>query len=180
MFPNDIRPVEETSERGAGKPVKMLQTHKQPLLVSGLPTDPEASGEPSKSFTEISKSKEAQKLATPLKSRSRPPEFLQKESTAPMRTVTPFRALAPPVLKSDGPGTRGCDAPIILKRLAAPNFGSVAKDTTNMMAVTALDIPAMDIMQMGDLGPVGEKLELERGLLVSPEKGNKKKGRFLR
>ena len=181
MFPNDTRSALETPKKRTDIPVKTLRLLKPPPAISVGTANSVPSAEPSKLTTASTRLNDSPKLVTPLKARSRPPGFLPRDSTTPARTTTPFRALALPVLREDGTGEEeDDDVTAKLKKLPAPNFGLVSKDAAKMTAVTALDVPAMDMMQMGDFGPVGEKLELERGLLVSPEKGNKRKGRFLR
>ena len=113
--------------------------------------------------------------ATPLKARIRPPDFFSKDSPSTSRTVTPLKALIRPALQLEELEETGRD--VEWKKLPAPNFDITSKDKAKMMTVTSLDLPAMDIR--ADVEPVGDVLELQRGLLVSPEKGSKRRERFL-
>jgi hypothetical protein len=121
-------------------------------------------------------------MTTPLKSRLRPPDFRTSETelTTPARKVLPFNAYIIPHAISPvvgGPSAAAADSPNF-KRLPAPKFDLSAKDRGKMGKVSELDMPVVEMV--AEVEPVGEVLELQRGLLVSPEKGDRRRGRFVR
>ncbi|KAL5510964.1 hypothetical protein ACEPAG_3683 [Sanghuangporus baumii] len=118
-------------------------------------------------------------LVTPFANRIRPPELRAKRpnSVTPARKVMSFLALPVPVAIPDETPAKSSAAPS--KRPPLPKFdlGGVEKKG-KLMVMTALEPPTVELPEEKEV--VGEALELQRGLLVSPEKGDRKRGRFIR
>ncbi|KAL5498120.1 hypothetical protein ACEPAH_2250 [Sanghuangporus vaninii] len=109
----------------------------------------------------------------------RPPELRAERSSpvTPARKIMSFLALPIPMSIPDETLAESSAAPS--KRPPLPKFelGGVEKKR-KLMVMTALEPPMVELPEEKEV--VGEALELQRGLLVSPEKGDRKRGRFVR
>ncbi|KAH8115113.1 hypothetical protein DFH11DRAFT_1507998 [Phellopilus nigrolimitatus] len=115
--------------------------------------------------------KSSDSSTTPLTSRIHRSDVISANLTTPARKVVPFHALPKPKIEflTAEPSTE-------LKPLAPPKFDF--GERRKMKAMTALGQPLNVEVDDGEGEMTGEALELERGLLVSPQKGNEKKKRF--
>lgn len=159
--------------KAAETPTKAFRVLKPPSLASQTPTKERTvpAGVPQSAGVVYS----PQHSETPVRTRIRPADIFAKELASEDKVFSPFKTLARPVLRIDDPGSRG-ESP--LKKLPAPNFELAAKNVSKMTFMTSLDIPIAGVTE--DESPSGVSLEMHRGLLVSPEKGSKKRARFQR
>ncbi|EJD04789.1 uncharacterized protein FOMMEDRAFT_166578 [Fomitiporia mediterranea MF3/22] len=113
-------------------------------------------------------------ITTPLVNRIRPPDLrsMSSDVATPGRKVVPFHALQVPSLDEASGET-----PSSLKPLPAPNFDLGGRSKGKLSAMKALEPPILDLPEEE---PSDEHVELQRGLLVSPEKGEKRRNRFVR
>ncbi|KAL5524936.1 hypothetical protein ACEPAF_8805 [Sanghuangporus sanghuang] len=118
-------------------------------------------------------------LLTPFANRIRPPELRAERPNpvTPARKVMSFLALPVPMSIPDETPAESSAAPS--KRPPFPKFdlGGVG-GKGKLMVMTALEPPMVELPEEKEV--VGEALELQRGLLVSPQKGDRKRGRFIR
>ncbi|KAL5478699.1 hypothetical protein ACEPAI_1976 [Sanghuangporus weigelae] len=123
--------------------------------------------------------KRSNDLVTPFANRIRPPELRTKRpsSVTPARKVMSFLALPVPVAISDETQAESSVAPSKRPPLLKFDLGGVKKKG-KLMVMTAFEPPTVELPEEKEV--VGEALELQRGLLVSPEKGDRKRGRFIR
>ena len=129
--------------------------------------------------TPIRKSvKRGSNLISPLQAPARPMNLRGESSNAaaPARKVVPFLALQVPVPIPDEALAESSSIPP--KRPPLPKFELGGDKKGKLAAMTTLELPRIYLLEEKEVA--GEALELQRGLLVSPEKGDRRRGRFVR
>ena len=74
--------------------------------------------------------------------------------------------------------TQGECSVSVLKGPQLPKFELGRKEKGKLSVMTALELPPIKVPEEKEM--VGEALELQRGLLMSPEKAERKRGKFVR
>ncbi|THH07252.1 hypothetical protein EW145_g3506 [Phellinidium pouzarii] len=110
---------------------------------------------------------------TPLTSRIHQFGLSVAKSTTPARKVFPFHVLPVPV-----PEIPAAPSAVGLKPLPSLKFDLGRRSKGKLKAMTTLQHPVIEIQKEKEVR--GEALELQRGLLISPEKNGGKGRRFLR
>ena len=113
---------------------------------------------------------------TPLRPVVCPPLLLKTpDQDMFLRKVVPFHKLMTPTLDISKTSTHK------MKPVSSPNFdlSNVSRKPTNMVSMTALEPPKFDLPEAGE-DESKEKVELKRGLEVSPHKVNGRIKHFVR